>query len=760
MARLSTLLLVLMVAVGCGKKKPPAAPAPSPVTPAVPGVPAPPTPPPNEVARQLRLIQLNRADEQAKAAAALANLAATDPTVLRDLVNLLDDKTGLPVGRGTIAGPNSVREAVILALLLSGPKGEQAAVAQGLPVLTAALADPKPDVRCNAASAIARLGPKAAPATQKLWPLASDPAAPIREAALRALIDIGGVSPAPLCKLLVHTDAGVRVTAAENLRDFSGIPPEAVGDLAMAVTDDNPGVRLAAADALATLGPKAAPAVPALLKALADRVPKDKLDLDEFAFAVLNAVAAVGEPAVPAVTKSLTDPNPVARFLGAYMIGEIGPPAKSAAPALEKLLAEPTGLIVQEAARALVVVTGSTDKVKGLIEGALTSADPANRLAAVVCVGRMGPAGQPFAESALRLLADPRAEVRAAALDYVATLDPATAKPAVPTVAKLLSDEDADTRLQAAKVLRTLGRAAAPAAAALAKAVASDADDGVRTAALDALASFGAAGKAALPELLKVIGDPTAPAAVRVRALAVAPSLAPADADLAKAVTRAMSDESQEIRGAACQVLPGLADPPADAVTKLGDLIVSEKDYAGRTLAVRAAADLGPKAAPIQDRIAKAATSDVREYAAWGKLAVARVGGNPDGVQAVIRTGLASQWPAERHAALAALGGVVLPSAENLPGILAASRDRAAATRQLAAAALMRVPDSAAAVTRLTEMLKDADSDVKQAAIASLEALGPMAKAASRALKELANGKDDTARAARKALRAVEEKGE
>ena len=758
MARLFTLLLVLLVAVGCGKKKPPAAPAPSPATPSVPVAPTPPTPPSNEVARQLRLIQLNRADDQAKAAVALATVAATDPTVIPALVTLLEDKTGLPVGRGTIAGPNSVREAVILALLLSGPKGEQAAVTQGLPVLTAALADPKPDVRCNAASAIARLGAKAAPAKEKLWPLASDPAAPIREAALRALIDIGGVSPAPLCQLLVHADEGVRVTAAENLQSFSKIPPAAVDDLAKAVGDDALRVRWAAADALATLGPKAAPAVPALLKALADRVPKDKLDLDDFAFAVLNAVAAVGESAVPAVTKSLADPSPVARFLGAYMLGEIGPPAKDAAPALEKLLADPTGQIVQEAARALVVVTGSTEKVSGLIEGAIKSADPDNRGAAVACIARMGPAGKPFTESALPLLADPNAKVRAAALDYVATLDAATAKPAVPTVAKLLSDEDADTRLQAAKVLRTLGRAAAPAADALAKAVASDADDGVRTAALLALASFGAAGKAAMPELLKVIGDPTAPAGVRVRALTVAPSLAPADADLATAVTRAMSDESQEIRGAACRALPGLANPSADAVKKLGDLIVSEKDYAGRTLAARAAADLGLKAAPIQGQIAKAAASDIRGYAYWGKFALSRMSGNPEEVQAVLRAGLASRLPAERNAALDALG-MVLPSAENLPGILAASRDRDSATRQLAAAALTRMPDPAA-VTRLTEMLKDADSDVKQAAIASLEALGPMAKAASRALKELANGKDDTARAARKALRAVEEKGE
>ncbi len=758
MARPFALLLAVLVAAGCGKKKL-ADDAPGPASSATPVAPAPPSPP-TDAARQLRLLKVNRADVQQSAAAALAALAETDPTVIPELVKLLDDKTGLPVGRGTIAGPNSVREAVTLTLMMAGPTGEAAAVEKGLPVLTAALSDPKADVRCNAASAIGRLGAKAVPAVEKLWPLASEPTAPVREAALRALIDIGDVSPLPLCELLVHADEGVRVTAAENLRSFSGIPPEAVDDLAQAAGDEKLRVRLAAAEALGTLGPKAAPAVPALLKALAAYSPTDKLDLDEFAFAVLNAVAAVGEPAVPAVTKSLTDPNPVMRFLGAYMLGEIGPPAKAAAAALEKLLADEIGLIVAEAARALVAVTGSTEKVAGLIEGALKSDDPENRGAAVVCVGRMGPAGKPFADTALTLLDDPNAQVRASALDYVATLDAATAKPAVPKVAALLADEDADTRVQAANVLLALGRAAAPAAAALAKAVAADTDERVRLIALDAVAALGPEGKAAVPELVKVIADGSAPSGVRRRALVIAPALAPADAALATAVTAALGDKSKEVRGAACLALPKLTEPPAAAIRVLGDLVATEKDYSGRTLAVRGAAALGPKAASLTDVLTKAATSDVRGYAHWAKIALACVEGNPAAVATMIRDSLASKWPTERNAALTALGGLVTPTAADATTVIAASKDRSAATRHAAAVVLGRIPDSPDAVTRLAELLKDDDTGVTLAAVAGLEALGPTAKAASRALKELANGKGDTARAARTALRAVAGTGE
>lgn len=758
MARLLALLLVALLAAGCGKKKPPADDTPvAPDEPDVPVVPVPDTPA-VDVAKLLKLLKVNNPDERSKAAAALAAVANSDPTVIPSLVEQLADKTGAAVGKGTAAGPNSVREAVVLALLLSGPKGEAAAVEKALPVLTAALTDPSDAVRLNAASALGRLGAKAAPAAEKLWPLASEPAAPVREAALRALAEIGGASPRPLCKLLVHADEGVRVTAAENLSSFPNLPAEVVDDLAAALADSNVRVRQPAADALNAMGPKAAPTVPALLKALAANTKPNSLEPDDFLLAVVNALVGIGEPAVPALTKQLADASPVLRFLAAYALGEIGPPAKSAADGLEKLTRDPFGEIAAEGARALVVVTGSVEKVKAPVEAALMDGSARNRRGILQLIARMGPAGKPFAPAALRLLDDPEAEVRATALEYVASLNAETAKPAIPRVAKLLADEDEKTRRAAANVLLALGRAAAPVADALAKAVATDADEGVRTVALEAVAALGPEGKGAVPNLVKVIGDPTAPAPLRLKALTVTPALAPADAELAKAVTKAMGDKSEEVRGAAAAALAALADPPADALKKLGDLIATEKTFAGRTAAVRATARLGSKAAMLKDKLVAAAKSEVRDYAYWARIALARV--EDRDTEAIVRAGLASQWPVERNAALVALGGLVAPKASDGAAIVTASRAKSAVTRHAAAVVLGRLPDSPEAVTRLAELLKDADPDVKLVAIAGLEAHGPKAKPASRALREVANGKDDTARAARKALRAVEGPGE
>src|SRR5262249_57143042 len=89
-------------------------------------------------------------------------------------------------------------------------------------------------------------------------------------------------------------------------------------------TDDN--ARQAAAAALAELGPKAEPAVPALLNAL-----KSKNE-----FLRLNATLAlgkVGKGAVAKVADALQDKDDDVRYYAIWALGLIGPGAKDAVPA-------------------------------------------------------------------------------------------------------------------------------------------------------------------------------------------------------------------------------------------------------------------------------------------------------------------------------------------------------------------------------------------------------------------------------------------
>jgi HEAT repeat protein len=142
---------------------------------------------------------------------------------------------------------------------------------------------------------------------------------------------------------------------------------DAVPALAAALKDDAVQVRVESARTLRAMGPSATAAVPALTQALADK---------ETRVAVLAAAALVmvepGKKAelVPILTGLLGSAHPYTRGIAARTLGEVGPAAKDAAPALRKLLADETDYfdplfaptVGGTAAEALRQITGSTEK--------------------------------------------------------------------------------------------------------------------------------------------------------------------------------------------------------------------------------------------------------------------------------------------------------------------------------------------------------------------------------------------------------------
>ena len=94
--------------------------------------------------------------------------------------------------------------------------------------------------------------------------------------------------PAPsvsaLVKALSHEEPHVRLYAAEALASIGPKAAKATKDLARAVGDPIPGVRWAACEALASIGPAAQPAVPQLIEALKD----------EFLYVRICAAGALG----------------------------------------------------------------------------------------------------------------------------------------------------------------------------------------------------------------------------------------------------------------------------------------------------------------------------------------------------------------------------------------------------------------------------------------------------------------------------------
>jgi hypothetical protein len=156
--------------------------------------------------------------------------------------------------------------------------------------------------------AIGSFGADAAPACPQLIAALSDPSAVVREASAAALAQVGQRA---------STDA--------------------LAALSKALTDADPEVRGLAAVALRSMGPRAVPAIPQLVQALNDRVDYVRV----VAAGALGAMGASASAAVaPLVTKLLTKDEIFVSSAVATALGDMGPAAKDALPALNQVLAQ------------------------------------------------------------------------------------------------------------------------------------------------------------------------------------------------------------------------------------------------------------------------------------------------------------------------------------------------------------------------------------------------------------------------------------
>jgi hypothetical protein len=125
----------------------------------------------------------------------------------------------------------------------------------------------------------------------------------------------------------------------------------AASEIAETLQDPGDQVRSAAAWALAQIGPKGADAAPALAKALSDSDPRVR----HLAAIALKAMGPGAAPAVPELIHALNDPSEYVRARAADALGAMGPSARSAVrPLAGRLLAkDERGLVLGSIATAL-----------------------------------------------------------------------------------------------------------------------------------------------------------------------------------------------------------------------------------------------------------------------------------------------------------------------------------------------------------------------------------------------------------------------
>lgn len=192
---------------------------------------------------------------------------------------------------------------------------------------------------------------------------------------------------------------------------------EALPALEAGIGDPESSARVAAIDVLEQLGPAAAPAVPALIRALEDQ----NLFVRWSASRTLSKVGPKNAaPAVPALARLLEDPDYDVCLATAVTLERLGPLSAGALPELRR-----------------VILSGDEDL----------------RVATIRTVEAIGPEAKSAIPTLITaLLKDPEFRVRQLAADAIGKFGP-TASEAIPALQQALKDENSSVRRSASEAL-------------------------------------------------------------------------------------------------------------------------------------------------------------------------------------------------------------------------------------------------------------------------------------------------------------------
>ncbi len=205
--------------------------------------------------------------------------------------------------------------------------------APAVPGLVAALKHE--NVRDEVAHILGQIGPAAAPATEALANLVADKDEQTAHEATLALAKIG-----PGAKAAV---------------------PALVKALASGEGPNTPAV----AYTLGRIGPDAAAAEPALAKLLKSSNTGVALAGAWALVQIRPASAELAAQTLPALTAGLAHREPLARLGAAEALGQLGPAAKTAVPALKKIVSdEEDPAVCDAAAKALALITGDSGVIR------------------------------------------------------------------------------------------------------------------------------------------------------------------------------------------------------------------------------------------------------------------------------------------------------------------------------------------------------------------------------------------------------------
>ena len=560
-----------------------------------------------------------------------------------------------------------------------------------------------------------------------------------------------------------------------------------VDQLIEALGSDDAAAQVKAADDLAHLGAKAAPAVPALTQALTS----SNADLRGEAAVALGAIGAPAEGAAAALTKSLTDDDAAVRARAAWALGHLGDKSNAIAEALIAAALDTDAGVRRQVGDALHKMQLPREMTLPLWVKTLKSAPADEIVPALMTLAEHGEDAVPALKEALNH------EDAAFWATLIAAELGAKAKALTPELTHALSYDDPETRMNALIALGEIGPAASAAQDTIVNLLETEKFDNVRYAAAFALteiADMQNVSDQTKMELNKLLQsddtglksiaargvlkvDPQGPMSdqartavvaalgsdnsdirhLAVRTLAEMDPSKQANPEVVEAFLAVMQDASPHVVG---EVIGALASQGKRAVPRVVNGLQNEKT---RPYAIKIATLLGPDAAEatpaLIETLANSSNADEKREL---QFALGAIGPAAQGAVPELTKSLSSDTPEIRYSAAYALAQIG-PDAKTANASLVELVKSEDEFDKLAGIwALLKInPNNerveAVAVPRLTKALTDHRSHIRMEAANALGEIGAEAKSATTALQQTTQDQDpNVADAAKAALAKIQ----
>ena len=535
--------------------------------------------------------------------------------------------------------------------------------------------------------------------------------------------------------------AAAGLALARILPRGSEVLGDAVPVLVKALKRKEQSIRGDATRALTLIG---APALPLLIEVIERQMDDPELVRD--AEAALEGMGADAAPAVPALIKALQSQDENVVMGAARTLGIIGSAAKAAVPELRKMLGHTNPTVRAHAASSLGDFGSVASAAVDDLLKATQDSDSQVRREAVEALGRMGSAASSAVPALIAALDDPAAEVTVNAALALRRIGPASVPLLVPVI-----NQNAKQRQLAVLILREFGGQAKPAVATLTKALESDDTAFVRDVIMT-LARIGPAVRTAAPALMNMLKDDSnklrGPAAYALAKMGAKESVPL----LIKVLEQNDEDHRLQILAAsALTMLEPNDDSHFNAALPL--LIEGLGDHWGATRHASATALrlIGPRAAPAVPHLA-AVLHDPQEPLRVDYLWTLAAIGSAAAPALPEIEGLMNQdeFPV-RYAACYAAGSIGPSASGVIPVLLKNLESRDEFLQFMSAWAFVQISPPANEVTArclqpLMKGLKLSDPRARSEAALALARLGPAAREAIPDLRQIARDDDATVR--------------